>query len=230
MSDPSDGLSNFVNVMAHQFAERDRERTETERAAREALGCDGERWDRLVSAWRGLKATELETLWEFAAVASQLADEFGESALAHFARQVRWPEHMIRRSVEAFRARPIQPDAVSKLVFRTEGEFVKHVQKLLIARGFAVKREARAGSGRVDLEGSLREGSHRRIRFFVEAKLSSDWRAAAQALGQLLFYKGIIHKKYGALEGGLWFASPQRPDDDVLEVLREYEVRYFERG
>ncbi|CAA9394549.1 MAG: hypothetical protein AVDCRST_MAG93-9905, partial [uncultured Chloroflexia bacterium] len=110
MSDPSDDLSNFVNVVARQFAERNRERAKTERAAREALGYGGERWDRLVSAWRGLKATELETLWEFAALASQLADEFGEGALVHFARQVRWPERMIWRSVKAFRARPTQPD------------------------------------------------------------------------------------------------------------------------
>lgn len=187
-------------------------------------------WDRLVATWRGLKVQHLETMWEFAAVASQTADEFGDDALGHFARQVRWPVHMIQRSADAFQARQIEANASTEPTFRNEAEFVKHVQRLLIVRGFRVKREALASPGRADLRGELWEGTRRRVKFFVEAKLSSDWRAAAQALGQLLFYKGLIHKKYGALEAGLWFASPQRPDDDVLEVLRENGVRYFERG
>ena len=92
-----------------------------------------QRWEQLIANWRSLYTTELETLWEFAAVATQVADEFGEEAIKYFAHEVHNPEHMVRRAIASYRNRHLQSDELSGQIFRSEREFVEYVQKQVIA-------------------------------------------------------------------------------------------------
>ncbi len=224
-------MSEFDRAMKQLFGQvrdiqrqAESKRAETLRERREALGFCGPDWDSLVSMWRTMKNHRLVTLWEYAGLASSVADRFGEDALRHFALQIGHPERCLLRGAESYRASHVEP-AVG--VFMNEAEYAEDLRTRLLARGWQVKREAVMGFGRADALISVSEGGRRRHIQVIEAKLSADWRSAAQALGQLLFYRGALAGARDVPDYGLWFACPVRPEQRVLDVLKRQGVGYI---
>lgn len=217
-------LNKLVNGFVASLNKQQGVVAERQRTERQAAGFSGPEWDRLAEVWRSLREQRLATLWEYAAVANCIAERFGQVALRHFGLQVGYPERSLIRSVEAYAASHLQSPPGT---FSSESEYARDLQKRLIDRGWQVKREAVMGFGRADLMASIPEGGRRRHIQVIEAKLSPDWRAAAQALGQLQFYRGGLAGTRGVPDYGLWFACPTRPDREVIDVLLRHGVGYI---
>jgi dihydrofolate reductase len=80
------------------FAEIARSLDESRKQALAGNPYASDKWDNLVQAWRELHTQTLSTLWEYASVASVVQDEFNSDAIGWFAREVRYPQHMIQRA------------------------------------------------------------------------------------------------------------------------------------
>lgn len=213
--------------MFRQLEHSQAKRREEQRQVRERLGFTGEKWDSLVEAWEGLRQERLYTLWEYAEVASRVADEFGDDALEHFATQVQMPSRGLRRAAQSYRDTVLQRLSASGAPYASEDRYVFDLQQRLIARGFTVKREASTQFGRVDLLASIPKGRGNESIQLIEAKLSADWREAAQALGQLLFYRGSFAGTRDIPDRQMWFACPDKPNESVLKILNRYGVSYI---
>lgn len=223
----SNDVNSFSIAMIKSFEEGRMRRKASLQANREKVGFCGESWDSLVQVWRGLDSQRLDSLWQYAALASTVDDRFGDESLKHFALQVEHPERALRRGVEAYRNSHVSGPA-QQTVYTSETQYLNDLCAELKERGWMVKRECEMGFGRVDALVYISEGGRRRGMQLVEAKLSSDWRAAAQALGQLLFYRGNIAGFRDVPDYGMWFACPERPTQNILDLLNRYEVSYVE--
>lgn len=210
------------NVLHHQ----ERERAKRQRVERERAGFAGPEWDVLVELWNSTLGGPIDDFWEFARVGSRVADRFGDSALEAFAVQVGTPVHGVKRSVESYRNTHTETEPSLPAPYVSESLYVRDLQRRLIARGWVAKRESMQAFGRADLRASISAKGRRSCMQLIEAKLSADWRAASQALGQLLFYRGTYAGTRDIPDYGLWFACPDRPEERVLEVLDRYGVGY----